>query len=190
MRLKTVLLTGLLSAVGSGGVAAQTPLALEIRGGYNVPVGDFADSSAESDYGYGADVVFHIAPAFGVYGGWGKDRFSCELCGDDDHLTSQGFDAGLQFALGRGAPVEFLLRGGFVYHKVEAGVGATSVESDYSVGVQGTAGVAFPLGARASLVPAIRFQTLEPTVSLAGNELSADGRLSHVSFQVGLRLGH
>ena len=28
-------------------------------------VGDFADSSAESDFGYGADVIFHLAPAFG-----------------------------------------------------------------------------------------------------------------------------
>lgn len=177
-------------ASAQGDLAAQGLLDVELRGGYNMPAGDFADTSAESDIGYGVDLGLHLAPAFSIYAGWGRDRFSCELCGDDDKITSQGFDAGLQFTLARGAPVEFLLRGGFVYHKVEAAIGPTSVESDYSVGVQGTAGLAFPLGTRASLVPALRFQTLDPSISIAGDEVSADGRLSHVTLQLGLRVGH
>lgn len=178
------------SMVAATPILAQTPVTAELRGSYGVPVGDFADSNAEADFGFGADLFVHFTPAVAAYGGWGRDRFSCETCGDDEGARSEGFDGGIQFTIARGTPVEVLLRGGVVYHKVETEAGLVSVESDYSLGVQATAGVAVALGARASLVPAVRFQTLDPSIDVAGDDVSTDGRMSFLALQLGLRVGH
>lgn len=187
-------LTPLALAAGSicitAPVHAQAPLAAEVRGSYGIPVGDFADGGAEGDIGFGADVFLHLTPVVAAYGGWGRDRFSCETCDDDDGVRSEGFDGGIQVTVARGTPVEFLLRGGVVYHKVETEVGLVSVESDYGFGVQATAAVALALGPRASLVPGIRFQTLDPSIEVAGEEVSTEGRMSALSLQLGLRVGH
>jgi hypothetical protein len=169
---------------------AQTPVAAELRGSYGIPVGDFADGDAEGDIGFGADLFVHLTPTVAAYGGWGRERFTCESCDDDDGVRSEGFDGGIQFTLAPGTPVELLLRGGLVYHKVETEVGLVSVESDYGLGVQAIAAVALALGPRASLVPAVRFQTLDPSIEVAGEDVSTEGRMSFLALQLGLRVGH
>lgn len=188
--LLTPLLALLVAALASPSpVQAQTPVSVEVRGGWSVPIADFSDAGAESGLGYGGDLFVHVVPALAIYGGWGRDDFSCSLCTDDQSISTQGVEAGLQFTAAGGAPVELWLRGGLVYHKVESDAGPVTVESDRKLGIQGVAGLNFAVGDRISLAPGVRFQTIDPKIDLDGDDLSIEGRTSFVSIQLGLKIG-
>jgi outer membrane autotransporter protein len=183
MMKKTTL--GLLSLVTAltvaGGAQAQTgtmptsPLSLEVRAGVAVPTGDFADI-AETGFTVGGDVGFMFTPTLSAYVGGSYNSFAASddfrallgLAGvqaDDISYNLYGGDAGLKATFGNGRGFTPFLKGGVVYYTAELG-GADlgdDVEEDkeWELGFEVGGGLAFPLGPRVSVTPAVSYTTID-----------------------------
>ena len=61
-------------------VSAQTPqFALEVRGGYAIPTGDWnEDDTFNNGFGFGADVIAMVTPQVGIYAGWEMVQFDVD----------------------------------------------------------------------------------------------------------------
>lgn len=159
-------------------------LSLEFRGGYNFPMGDFDDSGAESQFGFGADMIVSLNPALSVYGGWGRDQFDCENCGDDDSYHSQGFEAGMKLLAPREEGMLPWIRAGAIFHDLSGEIGGVEFDSDNGFGFQGSVGVDIPLTHSFSVSPALRFQSWTAEFSGPLNAFQAEQDVRYLSLDV------
>lgn len=173
--------------------AAQSGLALELRGGLNLPVGDFSDASlveAESEAGFAADLFVPIRDRLSVYAGFGRELFKCGACEGDDGLNTTGLETGVKFILPL-ARLPFLpwIRGGVTFHKAEFTVGGMEAESDWQLGYQASLGTDIPLGEVLSFSPALRYQTYTADFDPLGLEfLEAEQDISFFSLDFGIHI--
>lgn len=135
-------------------------LSFDVRGGYSFPFGDFSDS-AESDFGFGVGAVFNLTNSFGIYGGWARDGFGCDICTDDDQIHASGFEGGIKFLIPSERSIVPWLKAGVIGHTVTFDSGIVAFESDRKYGFQGAAGIDFPLGDVVSVSPAVRVNFLD-----------------------------
>lgn len=186
MTLGMMLATTLALTVAPAEAQDHWPVSFDIRGGYGFPIGDFGDNT-EGDFGFGAGAVLTLTPSIGVYGGWARDAFGCELlvCDDDDRLTISGFEVGGKFILpregGRALP---WAKAGLIAHKAEFDAGAFQSESDREYGFQVAVGVDFPLGEVLSVSPALRYNQL----SFGEDFLEDDPDVQYISFDIGAHI--
>jgi hypothetical protein len=135
-------------------------LSLDVRGAHSFPFGDFGDS-VEGDFGFGVGGVFSLTNRIGVYAGWGRDSFDCDLCSDSDKLQVSGFEVGAKVAMpldGRALP---WLKVGLMAHTVSFDSGVVNFESDRKYGVQAAVGLDVPLGRVLSISPSVRVNFLD-----------------------------
>jgi len=173
-------------------VSAQSRPAVEIRGGLNLPVGDFSDPpgvAAESDAGFAADLIVPVNPRFSVYGGIGRELFGCDGCGGNDKLRTTGLEAGLKFLFRREGSVLPWLKAGAIYHKMTIRVDGVEGDSDWGLGFQAAAGADIPLGAVLSFSPALRYQTYTAKFQPFGLDfLAPRNDVSFLSLDLGLHI--
>lgn len=176
-----------IGAAHAAPLAAQStyPFSVDIRGGYGVPFGDFGDA-AGSDWGFGAGAVLSLTPAIGVYGGWGRDTFTCDVvgCNGDDRVRLSGFEGGAKFILPMGGRWHPWARAGVIYHRLELDGGIVDWESDRQLGFQGAIGVDFPLGDVLSVTPALRMHILD----FDDADLLDDAEIRYFSFDIGAHI--
>jgi hypothetical protein len=143
-------------------MAQQREISLDLRGGYSVPFGDFGDNVG-NDFGFGVGVVFSLTPMIGIYGGWARDTFTCDVvtCDDDSQLHVQGFEAGAKFILPTETRALPWAKAGVVYHTVEFDGAFGDFESDRNLGFQAGIGMDFPLGEVLSVSPGVRVTLLD-----------------------------
>lgn len=177
---------GLLSMVAAltvaGGAQAQTgtlptsPLSLEVRAGVAVPTGDFGDI-AETGFTVGGDLGFMFTPMLSAYVGGSFNSFPVDdafvaLLGlggvqaDDLSYNLYGGDAGLKATFGNGRGFTPFLKGGLVYYTAELGgdddLGVdVDEEKEWELGFEVGGGLAFPLGPRVSVTPAVSYTTID-----------------------------
>lgn len=178
---------GLLSLVAAvtmaGGAQAQSgtmpasPLSLEVRAGAAVPTGDFGDI-AETGYTVGGDVGFMFTPMFSAYVGGSYSSFAASdefrelieaLTGgqvDDLSYNLYGGDAGVKASFPTMSGFSPFLKGGVVYYTAELGGGGelgedAEEDNDWELGFEVGGGLAFPLGPRVSVTPAVSYTTIE-----------------------------
>ncbi len=148
--------------------AQEGEFAFHLRGGQNLPMGDFRDSTRGWERGVkplpGFDLGFSFPfpGPFGLLLGFGQRRFACdgEVCPDDTAWVSTGFDAALRWVMGTGG-LRSWLQGGIHTHRMEGRVlgeeGARRVTSDGAAGIEVGGGLLISLGERTSLSPGVRY---------------------------------
>lgn len=176
---------------------AQRRPALEIRGGLNLPTGDFGDEGgvdAESEAGFGADLMIPLNPRFTLYAGAGREMFGCASCDDNDGFTSTGLEGGAKILLSRGqSGVLPWLKVGAIYHKARFEFDGVEGESDWGLGFQVGGGVDIPLGEVLSFSPGIRYQRYTATFEPLDLEFfEIDNDVGFLSLDMGLHIqfGH
>lgn len=196
MRRITVLAAAaaLLATVQS--VSAQTPqFALEVRGGYAIPTGDWnEDDLFENGFGFGGNVMAMVTPQIGVYAGWETFTFNVDEdeAGVEADATDAGFRAGVSvnIPLPASPNISPFVELGALYNTLEisaSGDGASvEIESDASIGFEGGVGVAVALGERLSVVPMVRYRQHKVEFEDIDAEDSED--ISYVVVGVGLRI--
>lgn len=178
------------------GAEAQTPqLALEARGGFAIPVGEWnEDEVLENGVGFGANLIGMVTPQIGVYAGWETYNFSIDE--DEPGVEADATDAGFRAGVSLSTPV---LPGnritpfaelGVLYNtlKISANAGGTSIqfESDRSIGFEGGIGVVGAVNPRVSVVPTLRYRRHDVEFDDAEG-LDAE-TVEYIVIGVGLRL--
>jgi hypothetical protein len=135
------------------------PISLEIRGGYSLPVAALNDLGAQSDFGYGAQVMLRLSPSFGLYGGWGRDVFHCEDCTGDAQIRSSGVELGGKFIVPDRERAHPWVKGGLLASKSLLMTGTSQFEGSRNVGLQAAVGLDAPLSAMVSVSPSARFHS-------------------------------
>jgi opacity protein-like surface antigen len=174
----------LVAAWGAPAEAQERALSFDARGGYSFPMSDFGDTT-ESDFGFGAGIVFSLTSSFGLYGGWARDAFGCEdtvVCDEDSQIHVQGFEAGVKFLVPTEARILPWLKAGLIAHEMKFDTGTgLEAESDREYGFQAAAGVDFPLGEVVSVSPGLRFNMIE-----MGDDDAFETEVRYLSFDLGL----
>lgn len=188
------MLAALLSVATAANAQGILPIAVEARGGYAIPQGDWNEGDALSNgFGYGLNLRLQILPLISLYGGWDTYNFDLEDVENADARDS-GLHLGGQIALPLSAvtgvsPFAFA---GVVYNRTEMGIedgGVTvEVESDDGFGYEVGAGLAFPFAPTLSLTPAVRYRSHSAEFP-GGEDGENDTTVSYISFDVGLKLG-
>ena len=175
-----------LCAAAAAPAAAQNgrPLALEIRGGYTLPVGDLDDFGAESEVGFGADLVVGLSPFASVYAGWGRDQFDCTGCGGDDDIHASGPELGIKLRPARPANIRPWARVGAIYHSFAGELSGLAFESERRVGLQLGAGVDLPLGRVLSVAPSVRFHSWTAEFDAPLGTFETQGGIRYLSFDL------
>ncbi len=173
-------------------ISAQSGPAVEIRGGLNLPLGEFSDSpgvAAESDAGFAVDLIVPVNPRFSAYGGVARDLFGCEGCGGSDKLRTTGLEAGVKFLFRREGSVLPWVRAGAVYHKLTIHIAGVEGDSDWGLGFQAAAGADIPLGEVLSFSPALRYQTYAAEFQPFGLDfLASRNDVSFLSLDFGVHI--
>ena len=182
-----------------------TNLSVEARIGAAFPTGDFADAE-EIDTGVSGALraAFHVTPVFALYAGVSGAQWGFEFEDDfegfgavEGNLKEYGFDAGLKvtappFAgFGNVAPY---LHGGAIFHRTEFDFDNEDLndlfdefggrQSDFSLGFEVGAGLAFPLTPSLMLTPGVRYVSFEPKFE----DADIDGEsLTYAALEIGLR---
>ena len=182
--------------IGTQALSAQTPpLALELRGGYAIPTGDWnEDDTFENGLGLGATVMAMATPQIGVYAGYEAFRFSVDEDEEevDAHATDAGFRAGISLSANVPAyqNVTPFIEAGVIYNTltIEASDGDASVdiESEASIGFEAGVGFATTVAPRLSVVPVLRFRTHDVEFDLEG--LEGSDTVQYVIVGLGVRL--
>lgn len=180
----TVLVSALAFVASPAEAQDVWPISFDVRGGYGFPVGDFGDDF-EGGWGFGAGAVLTLTPSIGVYGGWARDTFGCDLVGcDDDELRVSGFEIGGKFTLPRGAGTLPWAKVGLIAHKAEFDGGLIESESDREYGFQAAVGVDVPLGEVLSVSPALRYNRL----SFGDDLLEDDPDVQYLALDIGAHI--
>ncbi|MBW3571499.1 MAG: porin family protein [Gemmatimonadetes bacterium] len=176
-------------------VSAQTPqFALEVRGGYAIPTGDWnEDDTFENGFGFGANVMAMVTPQIGVYAGW--ETFEFKVDEDEEGVEADATDAGFRAGVTVNVPLAQspnltpFVELGVLYNTLEisasAGGASIDVESDASLGFEAGLGVAVALGQRLSVVPMVRYRRHEVEFEDFSDESDT---IEYVVVGIGLRL--
>lgn len=194
--ISSCLLMGLLSAAGTAQAQGIFPLAVEVRGAFAMPQGDWNESEAIGNgFGYGLDARLQILPLISLYGGWDHYTFDMESAeGSETDASDSGLHLGglVSLPLSAITGVSPFAFAGLVYNRttLNASAGSASLEgeSDDELGYELGAGVAFPFAPTLSLTPAVRYRTHPASFTTVGDG-EGDTTVSYLSLEVGLKLG-
>jgi len=172
---------------------AQPRPAVELRGGLNMPVGDFGDSDgldADALVGLGADVIIPVSPRFSVYAGGGTEMFDCAGCEGDDGLSTLGLEAGGKFFLvPEDRRVLPWIKAGATYERLSFTFEGAEGDSDWGLGFQAAFGADIPLGQVLSFSPAVRYQMSTAEWEPLGLEfINAETKVRYLSLDLGLHI--
>jgi hypothetical protein len=183
-------MAGLFAAGGTAQAQGIFPLAVEARGAFAMPQGEWNDGDEIGNgFGYGINARLQVFPLISIYGGW--DRYSFDVDGDSE-ATDTGLHAGgyISLPLSAVTGVSPFAFAGVVYNSTTrpfSGV-TGSAESDDGLGYEVGAGLAIPFAPTLSLTPALRYRSHKaefPSITGADSELT----VSYISFDLGLKLG-
>lgn len=169
----------------AGAARAQTPLALEARGGIALPREAFKDDvNADGGYSTELSATWTVLPFIGVYGAWQRAEFD-RAGSEGSVITDQGWAGGVRLSVPTPfIPIDPWIRAGVVVHDIESG-GLDDGGGD-GVGVEVGGGLRFRLGNRLSLTPGVtwtRYGFDDGTVR------DGDVNVDYLRVDVGLRLG-
>lgn len=165
---------------------AQNRLSWEVRTGVDFAARDLGNTALNTGYGIDGILAYRFMPHTSLFGGWGWHQFTSDGSPDMD-FEETGYTFGLEFLHPIGfSAVNFYIRAGGIYHHVEVenSDGDTIADSDHGLGWQADAGVAFDLGNRWLLKPAVRYRSLSQDIDIG--ETPTDIELIYYTLSVGI----
>ena len=168
------IMAALLAVVAAAGVEpaeAQTgilPVAVGVRGGAAIPVGDLASEEAiETGWGFEVNGQLRVFPGVAVYVAFDRFKFPIRAgaASTEGTLTERGFSLGGMLSV----PIPLLgispwVRGGAIYNsaRYDGATGSAERESDPGLGYEVGGGVTLPLGLVVAFTPAVRYRSYSP----------------------------
>lgn len=194
---KLVAATCAVAALLTAGTEARAqglfPLAVEARGGFAVPQGDWKDDfGVDGGFGYGINARLQLMPLISFYGGW--ETYTFDMDTEDGEAKDAGLRAGAQLSLPLSAltglsPYAFA---GVIYNRtsMEFGDGVSvEIESDDGFGWEAGAGVSVPFMPTLSFTPGVRYRTHSADFGASGDFEGEELTVSYIVVDLGLKLG-
>jgi hypothetical protein len=168
---------------------AQDKWSLELRPGVDYATQDIVD--ADLGLGFGAElaVAYRFMPHLAAYAGWSYNNFAVDqsFAGSDASFEETGYTFGLQFIHPIGeSGLSYLVRAGGTYNhiEIENNSGDIIIDSGHGLGWQAEAGLVIPLSEKFSLLPSLRYRSLNRDIEIENVSTSVD--LNYLSVGVGL----
>ena len=177
------LLTGLNQSI------AQDKWSLEFRPGINYATQDIADADLELGFGTELTIAYRFMPHLAAYAGWSYNNFAVDqsFAGPDASFEETGYTFGFQFIhpIGK-STLSYLVRVGGTYNhiEIENNDGDIIIDSGHGLGWQAEAGLVIPLSERFSLLPSVRYRSLNRDIEI--EDVNTSVNLNYLSVGVGL----
>jgi hypothetical protein len=168
---------------------AQDKWSLEFRPGVNYATQDIADANLEPGFGTELTIAYRFMPHLAAYAGWSYNNFAVDqsFAGPDASFEETGYTFGLQFIHPIGeSGLSYLVRAGGTYNhiEIENNDGDIIIDSGHGLGWQAEAGLVIPLSEKFSLLPSVRYRSLNRDIDI--NNISTAVNLNYLSVGVGL----
>jgi hypothetical protein len=168
---------------------AQDKWSLEFRPGVNYATQDIADANLEPGFGTELTIAYRFMPHLAAYAGWSYNNFAVDqsFAGADASFEETGYTFGLQFIHPIGeSGLSYLVRAGGTYNhiEIENNSGDIIIDSGHGLGWQAEAGLVIPLSEKFSLLPSLRYRSLNRDIEIENVSTSVD--LNYLSVGVGL----
>lgn len=168
---------------------SQDKWSLELRPGANYATQDIADADLEFGFGGEFTIAYRFMPHLAAYAGWSYNNFAVDqsFAGPDANFEETGYTFGFQFIHPIGeSNIKYLVRAGGTYNhiEIENNNGDITIDSGHGLGWQAEAGLVIPLSDKFSLLPGVRYRSLNRNIDI--NDVSTSVDLNYLSVGVGL----
>jgi len=168
---------------------AQDKWSLEFRPGVNYATQDIADADLGLGFGTELTIAYRFMPHLAAYAGWSYNNFAVDqsFAGPDASFKETGYTFGLQFIHPIGeSGLSYLVRAGGTYNhiEIENNDGDITIDSGHGLGWQAEAGLVISLSERFSLLPSVRYRSLNRDIEIENVSTPLD--LNYLSVGFGL----
>ena len=168
---------------------AQDKWGLELRPGVDYATQDILDADLGLGFGAELTIAYRFMPHLAAYAGWSYNNFAVDqsFAGPDASFEETGYTFGFQFIHPIGeSTLSYLVRVGGTYNhiEIENNDGDIIIDSGHGLGWQAEAGLVIPLGERFSLLPSVRYRSLNRDIEIENENTSVN--LNYLSVGVGL----
>ncbi|MBS4035386.1 MAG: outer membrane beta-barrel protein [Ignavibacterium sp.] len=168
---------------------AQNRWSLEIRPGVDYATQEIADADLGMGLGAELTISYRLMPHLAAYAGWSYNNFAVNqsFAGPDASFEETGYTFGFQFIHPIGeSGLNYLVRAGGTYNhiEIENNDGDIIIDSGHGLGWQAEAGLVIPLSEKFSLLPSLRYRSLNRDIEIENVITSVD--LNYLSVGVGL----
>jgi hypothetical protein len=186
-----VTIAALLILSGFNQIAAQTNnrWSLEFRPGVDYATKDIADADFGIGFGAELSIAYRFMLHLAAYAGWSYNNFAVDqsFAGPDANFEETGYAFGLLFIHPIGeSGLSYLVRAGGTYNhiEIENNDGDIIIDSGHGLGWQAEAGLVIPLSEKFSLLPSLRYRSLNRDIEI--ENVSTSVNLNYLSAGVGL----
>lgn len=190
MKTQVILMLAAMTLMSVQNQAQETEkkFGIEFNGGLSLATQKVADARMQPGFGYEGLLSYRFMPSMGVYAGWGWNKCASKdsFAGKDIDFEETGYVVGLEFrrAFAASDLTGFVRAGGLYSHlELENNDGDIIADTGHGFGFQLAGGIDVPLGKNWSLMPGIKFNSLQRDVAFEG----VDRNLQH--HYVSARLG-
>jgi len=168
---------------------AQNKWSLEFRPGVDYATTDISNADLGIGFGLEGTIAYRFMPHLAAYAGWSYNNFAVDqsFAGADASFEETGYTFGFQFIhlIGE-STLSYLVRIGGTYNhiEIENNDGDIIIDSGHGLGWQAEAGLVIPLSERFSLLPSVRYRSLNRDIKIENVSTSVD--LNYLSVGVGL----
>lgn len=168
---------------------AQNRWSLELRPGINYATQDISDADLGLGFGAELTIAYRFMPHLAAYAGWSYNNFAVDqsFAGADASFEETGYTFGLQFIHPIGeSEIKYMVRAGGTYNhiEIENNSGDIIIDSGHGLGWQAEAGLVIPMSDKFSLLPSLRYRSLNRDIEIENVSTSVD--LNYLSVGVGL----
>ena len=168
---------------------AQDKWSLEFRPGVDYATIDIADADLGIGFGFEGTICYRFMPHLAAYAGWSYNNFAVDqsFAGPDASFEETGYTFGLQFIHPIGeSGLSYLVRASGTYNhiEIENNSGDIIIDSEHGLGWQAEAGLVIPLSEKFSLLPSLRYRSLNRDIEI--ENVSTSVNLNYLSVGVGL----
>ncbi|MFO7525896.1 MAG: outer membrane beta-barrel protein [Ignavibacteriaceae bacterium] len=162
---------------------------LEFRPGVDYATQDIADADLGIGFGAELTIAYCFMPHLAAYTGWSWNHFAADqsFAGADASFEETGYSFGFQFIHPIGeSNLSYLVRLGGTYNhiEIENSDGDIIIDSGHGLGWQAETGLVIPLSEKFSLLPSLRYRSLNRDIEI--NNVSTSVDLNYLSVGVGL----
>jgi opacity protein-like surface antigen len=180
-------------ALATSSAAAQERLAVELRGGADIPTQEISGEELGTGFGFDATLRYRFMPHLAAYAGWDWIRFSpdASFAGADMDIEETGYVFGLRFEhpITGDSGLAGWIRGGGTYDhlELENADGDIIADSGHGLGWEAAAGLAIPVTPRLSVTPGVRYRALDRDVEIGA--ATTEVELRYIAVELGFALG-